>query len=274
MQLINDYKLLHKIGKGSYGEVWKAIHTNNKKYVAIKIEKKSSKNTLKYETMILRFLKDLDNIISSKYYGETQSYNFLIMELLDCQIDEYYNKLILKDINKIGLLRKIGLQMLNCIENIHKFGIIHRDIKPGNFLINYEKEKIKLIDFGLSKQYVTKDGEHKINKKHDNIIGTLRYISIFVHNGEEPSRRDDIISMVYILFYLLLGTLPWQGLKLSNQIEKEKQIGKIKIDFLKYIKENKDIPEKLILLLEYVYNISYNEEPNYDFISFILKTLK
>ena len=61
MQLINDYKLLHKIGKGSYGEVWKAIQIYKKKHVAIKIEKKSQRNTLKYETTILRYLKDLDN---------------------------------------------------------------------------------------------------------------------------------------------------------------------------------------------------------------------
>ena len=274
MQIINDYKLLHKIGKGSYGEVWKAIHINKKKYVAIKIEKKGYKNTLKYETMILRYLKELNNVIKSKYYGETQSYNYLIMELLECQVDEYYNRLILKNINSLGLIRKLGLQMLQCIENIHNNGIIHRDIKPGNFLIDFEKEKIKIIDFGLSKQFVTKDGYHKPNKKHDNIIGTLRYVSINVHNGEEPSRRDDIISLVYLLFYLFLGKLPWQNLKINNCKEKEKEIIKLKLEFLKNLKHDKNIPTKMIQLLEYVYNLSYDEEPNYEFIGFLLKTLK
>lgn len=274
MQILNDYKLLHKIGKGSYGEVWKAIHINKKKYVAIKIEKKSSKNTLKYETMILRYLKNIDNVIKSKYYGETQSYNFLIMELLDCQVDVYYNTLILKNISKIGLIRKLGLQMLKCIEDIHNTGIIHRDIKPGNFLVDKDKEKIKLIDFGLSKQFIDKNGNHKPNKNHDNIIGTLRYVSLHVHNRNEPSRRDDIISMVYILFYLFLGNLPWQGLKISNACEKEAEIMKMKFDFLKFINENKEVPEKLIQLIDYVYNLCYDELPNYEFIRFLLKTLK
>jgi len=273
MQIINDYKLLHKIGKGSYGEVWKAIHTNKKKHVAIKIEKKNSKNTLKYETMILRYLKDIDNIINIKYYGETQSYNFLIMELLDCQIDEYYNKLILKDMNKIGLIRKIGLQMLNCIENIHKVGIIHRDIKPGNFLIEYSSEKLKLIDFGLSKQYIDKNGLHKPNKNHESITGTLRYVSINIHNGEEPSRRDDIISMVYILFYMYLGKLPWQGLKIDNLKEKELEILKMKKEFLTTMRKKKEVPLKLLELGEYVYNLTYEEEPDYDYIAFLLKTI-
>lgn len=272
MQLINDYKLLHKIGKGSYGEVWKAIQIYKKKHVAIKIEKKSQRNTLKYETTILRYLKDLDNIVKIKYYGETNSYNFLIMELLGCQIDEYYNKLILKDMNKIGLIRKLGLQMLFSIKNIHVYGIIHRDIKPGNFLIEQESEKIKLIDFGLSKQYIDKNGLHKPNKNHESITGTLRYVSINIHDGEEPSRRDDIISMVYILFYMYLGKLPWQGLKIDNLKEKELEMLKMKKEFLTTMKKKKEIPLKLLELGEYVNNLTYEEEPDYDYIAFLLKT--
>ena len=119
MQLINDYKLINKIGKGSYGEVWKAVHIYKKKHVAVKIEKKSSKNTLKYETTILRYLKSLDNVVNIKYFGETISYNYLIMELLDNQIDEFYSKSLLKEMNRKGLIRKLGLQMLSCIKNIH-----------------------------------------------------------------------------------------------------------------------------------------------------------
>lgn len=273
MQLINDYKLIQKIGRGSYGEVWKAIHIYKKKYVAVKIEKKSSKNTLKYETTILRYLKNLDNVVNIKYFGETISYNYLIMELLDKEIDNFYKKLILKGISSTGLIRKLGLQMLSCIKNIHLHGIIHRDIKPGNFLVENDNEKIKLIDFGLSKQYIDKDGNHIYNKKHTCLIGTLRYVSRNVHNGEEPSRRDDIISMVYILFYFYLGKLPWQGLKTVNIKEKENQILKLKTDFLDIMRENKDIHIKLFELLEYVENLSYEEEPDYEFISFLLKTL-
>jgi serine/threonine protein kinase len=273
MQLINDYKLLHKIGKGSYGEVWKAMQIYKKKHVAIKIEKKSSKNTLKYETTILRYLKDFDNIVKIKCYGETASYNFLIMELLGCQVDEFYNRSILQAKNWMGLMRKVGLQMLFSIKNIHSYGIIHRDIKPGNFLIDLSSDKIKLIDFGLSKQYIDKNGLHKPNKNHESITGTLRYVSINIHNGEEPSRRDDIISMVYILFYLYLGKLPWQGLKIDNLKEKEMEMLKIKREFLTTMKGNKEVPLKLLELGEYVNNLTYEEEPDYDFIAFLLKTI-
>lgn len=274
MQLINDYKLVAKIGKGSYGEVWKASHINKKKNVAIKIEKKNSKNILKYETLILRYLKDLNCVVNSKYYGETESFNFLVMEILNKQVDEYYNDLILKNKDKINLIKKIGLQMLHCIENIHILGIIHRDIKPGNFLIDDSVDKLKLIDFGLSKQYIDSNGIHKKNKTHENIIGTLRYISVNIHAGYEPSRRDDLISMIYILLYLFLGKLPWQGIIASSLREKEIKINNKKIEFSKEIKLNKNIPEKFIEVYNYVHSLSYDETPSYDFISFLFKTIK
>ena len=79
--------------------------------------------------------------------------------------------------------------------------------------------------------------------------------------------------MVYILFYLYLGNLPWQGLKIINLKEKEKEILKLKKNFLYIMRENIEIPIKLIELLEYAENLSYQEEPDYEFISFLLKTL-
>ena len=59
MNIIHDYKLVEKIGIGSYGEVWKAYHIQTKKNVAIKIERKSNKSILKCETIILRYLKNV-----------------------------------------------------------------------------------------------------------------------------------------------------------------------------------------------------------------------
>ena len=80
------------------------------------------------------------------------------MELLNNQIDDYYNNSLLNNICSKGLLRKIGIQMLSAIKNIHLYGILHRDVKPGNFLMELTYDTIKLIDFGLSKQYIDKNG--------------------------------------------------------------------------------------------------------------------
>jgi len=273
LMLINDYKLISRIGKGSYGEVWKAVNINKNKYVAIKLEKKNDKKTLKYETIVLRYLKELNCVPNIKYYGEVQKYNYLIMDLLDIQIDCYYNnkKFLVNDKNR--LISNLGIEMLNCIENIHLNGIIHRDIKPDNFMMN-SKNKLILIDFGLSRQYINKQGIHKINKKHNNITGSLRYCSIFIHNYNEPSRRDDLISMVYILLFLINDTLPWQGIKVNSRNEKEAIIYSKKKYFSQILKNNSSsIFKKIGDLLEYLENLSYLEQPNYEFIKFLIKSL-
>ena len=75
MTILHDYKLVNIVGKGRYGEVWKAQHIVNKKQVAIKIEKKLS-GTLKREVVILRHLKHLSCIPELKIFGQTISYSY------------------------------------------------------------------------------------------------------------------------------------------------------------------------------------------------------
>ena len=107
----------------------------------------------------------------------------------------------------------IGYQMVQRIEYVHSKGYIHRDIKPGNFLIgkNKEKEILYIIDFGLSKKYIDKlTGKHAIYKEGKGLTGTARYVSLNTHYGIDQSRRDDIEGIAYNLIYFAKG----KGLKL------------------------------------------------------------
>ena len=266
--IINDYELVKKLGQGSYGEVWKGLNIHKKKEVAIKMEKKTLKNTLKYEMIVLRYLKHIKCVPNVKYYGQISKYNYIIMEILGDTIVDYYNKKKIKD----GEIKWLGLKMLQCIEEVHTYGIIHRDIKPDNFLLTTDNKDLKIIDFGLAKQYMDKNGNHKCNKKHSNITGTLRYISKYVHIGNEPSRRDDIISFIYILIYLLNSFLPWQGLSYTDQNKKINTIYKMKQNLM-----NEEfceiIPDKILTMLEYAEKLNYDEEPNYDYLTFLIKTI-
>lgn len=282
MQIVNNYRLLTKIGKGSYGEVWKAQHIHKKKEVAIKFEKKSRKKYLKLETAILRYLSDISQIPFVKFYGELEHFNYMIMELLGTTVNEYYYNIPNGD---IGEIKWIGLKMLSSIREIHNNGIIHRDIKPDNFLLTCNEKNIKLIDFGLAKHYIDVNGNHRQLIKHNNIMGTPRYISIHVHEKNDPSRRDDLISFVYTLLFLLGYGLPWQGLKGENREEKIANIYVLKkgISYNKlceFVLSNvssswnkSKIYEKMKQLLEYTYSLSYEETPNYEYISFLLKTI-
>ena len=272
VNIINDYKLVDLIGTGSYGEVWKGRHINTKKEVAIKLEKKTSKTYLKYETVILRHLHKLNNVVDIKYYGELSNHNYLIMDLLSISLNEYYNSFIRT--NDIGykIIKWIGINMLECIQSVHENGIIHKDVKPSNFLLNMKHSDIIIIDFGLSKQYINKNGFHRKNVKRSNICGTIRYISINVHDGNEPARRDDLISMIYVLIYLMKGSLPWQGVPYTNKREKVKKIHEIK-KLVSHYDLCKHLPEKFIEMLDYCSGLTYEEEPNYDYIGFLMKTI-
>ena len=107
----------------------------------------------------------------------------------------------------------LGIQILNRIENLHKYDYLHRDIKPDNFLIGTGKQKCRifLIDFGLSKKYRLGD-DHIDYNSNKNFTGSFRYSSIRNHKGIEQSRRDDLESIRVYVNIFFKGRLPWQGL--------------------------------------------------------------
>ena len=271
MIVIQDYKLIDRIGKGMYGEVWQGHHILNKRNIAIKVERKSSINSLKREMIILQHLKTLRCIPFVKLFGQTVIYNYIVMEILGGTIESYCSD-ILPNTERIDEIKWIGLNMLNCLREIHENGIIHRDIKPSNFLLTCDKKNIKLIDFGLARQFKDNQGRHKPPTQHKHLIGTLRYISTHVHEGCEPSRRDDVISMTYILLYLWNKSLPWQSVTDCGKITKTQLVYEFKkilvVDELRI-----DISSKMDDILEYVYSLAYYDEPDYDYMSFLLNTI-
>lgn len=81
--------------------------------------------------------------------------------------------------------------------------------------------KINLIDFGLSVQYLDENGKHvKQLKNYSSVVGTALFASINAHRGNELSRRDDIESLVYTLIYLVTGTLPWKNINIKKKRER------------------------------------------------------
>lgn len=109
----------------------------------------------------------------------------------------------------------IGLEMIKLVQFVHSRGVLHRDIKPDNFLIgrNQNLHRIFMIDFGLAKKYIGKDKQHIAYKDNKDLTGTARYASINTHLGVEQGRRDDLESLMYVLIYFLKGGLPWQSMR-------------------------------------------------------------
>jgi len=164
--------------------------------------------------------------------------------------------------------------MLSRIEYVHSRYILHRDIKPDNFTIGQgsKQHKVYVIDFGLAKKYVSRDGKHIPYKEGKSLTGTARYASVNTHLGIEQARRDDLESLGFVLLYFLRGSLPWQNMRANNKKEKyqkimEKKLG-TPIDVL-----CKGFPSEFTTFVTYCRNLKFEEKPDYNYLRGLLKDL-
>lgn len=265
MNVHDNYRLIEKIGKGSFGEVYKVIDKNDK-YMACKVEEKQSKSRLKSEYNIYKIFraKNLECVPKVYDYTETPKYNLLSMELLGKSLDAIFEEC--KKCIDIGTVIKIAITIISALEKIHKTGIIHRDIKPNNFMfgIDDKQNDLFVMDFGLSKKWYTK-GKHIEYKSERSLIGTARYASVNIHMGIEPSRRDDLEAVSYMLIYFLKGKLPWQGLKKKTKDNQIDSIGQVKM-MTNLEKLCEDLPSCFLTMINYTRNLDFTEKPDYKYL--------
>ena len=263
--LLNKYKFSKDdiIGKGGFSTVYEGYDILDAKKIAIKIDKKIKYN--KKESLIY------DKIMNEKYmpkkydYIEKASSSYLIMPLYDMNCEKLLK--INKDVyfNEKDVLM-LSIQIIQQLNNLHKIGIIHQDVKPDNFVYDKKSNKFKLIDFGLSKYYIIDNNHIEFEKNHSR-SGTLRYMSTNCHMKHTLSRRDDLISLSYSLIYLYLKNLPWKNIntKVKNKNKINLVIKKLKLEFGDNINLY-DLPSPLLLLFNYSNNLRFSSKPDYNFL--------
>ena len=272
--IFSKYLIRKKIGKGSFGIVYQGLNTSTNEKIALKVEKKekNQQGTLENEAMRLVYLQG-EGIPKVYCYGNNQSHNLLVEELLGKSLEDIFNSY-----GKPFSLKTVcvlGIEMIKRIQFIHQKYYIHRDIKPDNFMTGRgENEKnIYIIDFGLAKKYYSVSKAQHIKfctGKH--LIGTARYCARNAHRGYEQGRRDDIESIGYVLMYFLLGVLPWQGLKIKKNEDQFEKIAEKKYN-TPFEELTQGQPEEFLLFFKYVDGLKFEDQPNYVYIIGLFQTM-
>jgi len=268
----NKYTLVKKLGEGSFGSIYSAKYESN--WYALKLENKNKgQKLLENEAYIMSYLHG-EHIPYIKSFGFSGEYNVLVMELMGKSLENIFESLEKKRMT-VNCVAKLGLQMIEILEYIHNKHILHRDIKPDNFVMGRgEKSKyLYLLDFGLAKKYrssTTLKQYPMIKKK--NLTGTARYASINALNGITQSRRDDLEAVGYVLLYFLRGKLPWQGLHVKNKEERYHKIMEIKMETTPH-ELCKGFPKEYEKYVEYSRNLEYEEDPNYEYLKNLFKNI-
>ena len=192
------------------------------------------------------------------------------MELLGSSLEDIFQKQQKKF--SIKTVCMVGIQMLDRLEFIHNKNIIHRDIKPDNFVLGLDNKShiIYVLDFGLSKKYrSSRTHQHikfSVNKK---LTGTARYASINALKGCEQSRRDDLEAIGYVLMYFLRSSLPWQGLHVHKGEDRYKKI-LTKKRSTSAEELCKGFPSEFAEYINYTRNLEFEADPDYKFLRGLL----
>ena len=273
--IFRKFQIIKLIGRGAYSRVFSVRNLANQNILAMKIQDKLQfYGNLENEAYILYHLKGLGipKIISYGHYGK---YNILVMQLLGKSLEQLFKGNL--DIKKNIIIKDAilaGIQMIDRIEHIHSKNLLHLDIKPENFLVGEpDSSLLYIIDFGFSKKYKSsRTGKHVQYLKKKYFNGNLMFSSVNTMNGIEPSRRDDLESLGYVLIHLISKELPWKSIPYKSKNEYAQKAYRLKktisIDTL-----CKDAPKEMNEFMKYVKSLKFEEDPNYEYLRNLLESV-
>jgi eukaryotic-like serine/threonine-protein kinase len=204
---IAHYHITEKLGEGGMGVVYKARDMKLDRTVALKF---LPEHLIASEKDKQRFIREAKaaaalnhpNICTIYNVDEYNGNPFIVMEYIDGST--------LRDLRKSenpepSVVMDFAAQIADALHKAHGAGIIHRDIKPGNVMVNADG-RIKVMDFGIAKLkssgQITKTGR---------IMGTIAYMSPEQIRGEQVDHRSDIWALGVVLYEMLAGEHPFAG---------------------------------------------------------------
>lgn len=261
--LSSRFQIDSLIGEGNFGSVYKAQDKLTGLNVAIKIEKTCKVSQISTEVEVLESLSHENGFPRLLYHGQHDNQKYIAMTLLGQNLQR--KMILMRKMITLDIVIEIGFQCLQRIKSLHHHFFIHRDLKPQQYLIDYDFN-VSLVDFGLCKKYLNKKMMIHIPFTDSRpFVGTINYASLNTHNGIQQSRRDDLESFCYILSYLIKGKLPWIS---RNKRFSEKEIKKMKTGLgpsLLFKNPN------LVQFFIYVKSLQFEKTPDYTYLFDLIK---
>ena len=210
--LAGRYRLVEQVGVGGMAIVYRAIDENTGHYVAVKLLRPDLAHDADYVT---RFQREAEaaskmthhNIVNLTDVGMDGDNRFLVMEFVSGRT----LKQIIQEKGRLSsrTATQITIRILSALQHAHENGIIHRDIKPQNILVNTEGH-VKVADFGIARI-----ANSATLTKGDVVMGSVHYFSPEQASGQPADERSDIYSVGVVLYEMLTGRVPFDG---ENQV--------------------------------------------------------
>lgn len=216
---LGDYRLGAILGQGGFGAVYKAKDVKLDRDIAIKFLKSSKdphhKMLFEREAKAIAALGKHPNIVQIYAWGEHNEYSYFALEYVQSSV------LDMMEEHAEGLPVHDALRIIaQCAEGLsyaHKKGILHRDVKPANILIEEEDGSAKIADFGLAR--LSESSQNKLTIEGA-VSGSPPYMSPEQAKGIRLDERSDIFSLGVTLYQLLCGQRPFDGATFSEVMDR------------------------------------------------------
>ncbi len=202
------YQVIEELGKGGMGRVYKVYDTKIKEKVALKLirpEIASDRDTIERFSNEIRLARKIGhrNVCRMFDIGEAEGAHFITMEYVPGE--DLKSMIRMSGSLSLGMLLKVGRQVCGGLAEAHSLGVIHRDLKPQNIMIDKDGNA-KIMDFGIARSI----REKRITGPSV-MIGTPEYMSPEQAEAKEVDHRSDIYSLGIILYEMATGQLPFEG---------------------------------------------------------------
>ncbi|HEX2621438.1 MAG TPA: protein kinase [Phototrophicaceae bacterium] len=210
------YEVLQRLGRGGMAEVYRAYHPNLDRYVAIKVLHSFLSDESEFKA---RFEKEAQNIARLRHPNIVQVYDFdydadsdsyyMVMELIEGPTLKDYLFELPDGSGRLPLLEVVRIirQAAEALSYAHQRGMIHRDVKPANLMLDAkENNRLVLTDFGIAKLLTGSQATVS-----GGLVGTPAYMSPEQGMGETGDERSDLYALGVIMYQMLTGELPYDA---------------------------------------------------------------